>query len=407
VNDWYRVLTSLLEPGLLAAAPLVERGDDRLRRDRRGELTAARGGHWFHAASAGEMRGLAPLVQSLADGMPVVMTAQTAAGLSTARALLAARPAHRLPFDLPRAMRRAFESSAAAVVVLAETELWPNLLDEAVRRGALVTIVNGRLSDRAWPRYRKSLGFWRNRVARLAAVAAQSDRDADRFRALGVPGDRVAVTGSMKHDTEVTAPVPALHPWGERPIVVMGSVRPGEEALLAEAAALLREREPGLVVVAAPRHRAADDAVASAFRAAGFTGSRRSRHEAAAEHSFLLLDTMGELPSFYAVAGAAVVGGTFMRYGGHNVAEPARSLAPVVFGPDTANCRLEAETLVAAGGGLRANSAEAVADGLANLLGPGRSAAVAGAQRALFSLSGATERTRAFLASRGVPGFDG
>jgi 3-deoxy-D-manno-octulosonic-acid transferase len=398
-------VTALLEPAILAAAPLVEHGDDALRRERRGEITPARGGHWFHAASAGEMRGLLPLVGTLREPAPIVLTAQTAAGLAAARSLAPAHPAHRLPFDLPRTMRRAFEATGAAVVVLAETELWPNLLDEAARRRVRVAVVNGRLSDRAWPRYRGSRSFWRKRLGTLAAVAAQSEQDAGRFRALGVPEEAVAVTGSMKHDLGAGGVAAARHPWGERPILAIGSLRPGEEALLAVAARELASQVGGLVVVAAPRHRAADDAVAAAFGAAGFRGGRRSAGAPSAGDDFLLLDTMGELSSFYAAARAAVVGGTFARYGGHNVAEPAHSGIPVVFGPDTANCRLEAEALLAAGGAIRAGTAEEVAAALAHLMGPGREVAVAGSAAALARLAGATRRTRDFLGVRGVPGF--
>lgn len=405
MSGLYRLATGLLEPLVLGAAAIIEPADDTLRRDRRGELTPAPGGTWCHAASAGEMRGLVPLARSVAAVEPLVVTAQTAAGLAAARALLADRPAHRMPFDLPGVMRRAFDRTRVAAVILAETELWPNLLEEAERNRIPVALVNARISNRSWPRYHLSRIFWRKGLRRLRAVAAQSETDAERFRLLGVPPEALAVTGNMKHDLRHEVVVPAEHPWGNAPIVVLGSVRPGEEAVLAGVMSSLRATVPGFKLVVAPRHREADDPIERAFRAAGFSVSRRSRGGPLVSDDALLLDTMGELNRFYAVARVAFVGGTVRDYGGHNVAEPALVGTPVVFGPHCDNCRLEADALRQSGAGSRAGTAEELLGAFKRQMELDRGEAADRCRRAWSALAGATERTIQFLARRDVPGF--
>jgi len=401
----HRFLTGLVEPLVLGVARVIEPADASLRRDRRGELTPVPGGLWLHAASAGEVRGLVPLARSLDAEVRFIMTAHTAAGVAAAGSLLAGRPIHRMPFDLPRVMRRAFDRSAVAAIVLAETELWPNMLDEARRRAIPVALVNARISNRSWPRYRASRGFWRTRLIGLRAVAAQSEVDAERFRHLGVSAEAIQVTGNMKHDLQHDTIRPAGHPWGEAPIVVLGSVRPGEERVLAAAMKALQGSVPDLKIVAAPRHRKGDDPVEQAFRQAGFSVSRRSRGGPDSIAPVLLLDTMGELNGFYAVARVAFVGGTWRNYGGHNVAEPALSGTPVVFGPFTDNCRLEADALQASGAGIQARSAEELLQALREQLLSPRDPAASRCRQALSILAGATARTREFLVRREFPGF--
>ncbi|MDZ4805798.1 MAG: glycosyltransferase N-terminal domain-containing protein [Candidatus Eisenbacteria bacterium] len=405
MSGLYRLATGLIEPLVLGVGALVERADEKLRRDRRGELTSARGGHWLHAASAGEMRGLIPLVRTRNASQPLVLTAQTAAGMATGRAHLSDRPIHRMPFDLPAAMRRAFDSSGVAAVILAETELWPNMLEEAHRRDIPVALVNARISNRSWSRYRASRSFWRKRLDRLRVVAAQSEVDAERFRELGVPVEALAVTGNMKHDHQHEAVIPASHPWGSAPIVVLGSVRKGEERALAIAMKALQATVPDLKVVVGPRHRKADDMVEAAFRSAGFSISRRSRGGPDTAHSVLLLDTMGELNSFYSVARVAFVGGTWQNYGGHNVAEPALVGIPVIFGPYTDNCRLEADALVGSGAGRRAATMEGLLTAFIEEIELKRGRGADRCRQALVTLSGATGRLTRFLTKREFPGF--
>lgn len=399
----WRGVTALLEGPVLLAARLLERSDAAETRARRGELPRASGGAWLHAASAGEVRGLVPLARALHGTTPLVVTAHTRAGLAAAGALLPDDPAARAPFDLPRTARRALETSGAGALILAETELWPNWLAAAAERGVRVAVVNARLSDRSIGRYRAAAGFWRPRLATIHAVAAQSEEDARRWRELGAPEAAVRVTGNMKHDLAPAAAPPVPEPFPGRTLVVLGSLRPGEAEPLARALAGVRREVPDLAVVAAPRHRANDAAVRKALEAAGFRVGARSRGGPGPGHDALLLDTMGELPSFYRLARVAVVGGTIRPFGGHNVAEPALFGVPVVFGPYTANCRLEADTLVATGAGRRAANEGELAAALRDLLGAGaRDRAARAATDALGQLAGATARTLDLLAARGV-----
>ncbi len=405
MSGLYRLLTGLIEPVVLGVSRVVEPADETVRRDRRGELTSVPGGLWLHAASAGEMRGLIPLARTRKSSQPFLMTAQTAAGLACARSHLDSRFVHRMPFDLPQVMRRAFDSSSVAAVILAETELWPNMLDEADRRHIPGALVNARISNRSWPRYHASRSFWRKRLERLRAVAAQSENDAERFHHLGVPAEAIRVVGNMKHDLQHDTIIPASHPWGDVPIIVLGSVRPGEETVLAAAMKALRATVPDLKIVVAPRHRPADDGMEQAFRQAGFSVSRRSRGGPSATDPVLLLDTMGELNSYYAVARVAFVGGTLRNYGGHNVAEPALVGTPVVFGPHTDNCQIEADALVATGGGRRVTTEAELRSTILDQLKIGRDCAATCCRQALDTMGGATGRTEKWLARREFPGF--
>lgn len=398
----YRFLTACGEKPVLWTARWLERTHPDAAPARRGDLPGSGSSVWFHAASAGEMRGLVPLIRRRRG--PHLVTAHTAAGTSAARQLLPGERITRAPFDLPRVAARAFATSGVRTLVLAETELWPNWLEEAARRSVAVVLVNARISDRSRPRYLRFLPFWRPRLARLAAVAAQTETDAERLIELGARPKVVAVTGSMKHDLPAGEIAPEAHPWGDDPIVVLGSLRPGEEDRLARALVEVRRSVPGLRVVAAPRHAPHRPAVAQAFARRGFRVGRRSAGAPAADHDLLLLDTMGELPGFYAVARVAFVGGTLVPIGGHNVAEPALCGTPVIHGPSVANCRAEAEALAAGEGSQIARSdAELVTAFRAWLEAPDRRArASAGASRAIERLKGATDRTLAHLGSLGL-----
>jgi len=403
----YRATTGLLEflagPGLTI---LSRRGGEWPHRN--GSLPGVPGGVWIHAASAGEVKGISPLARHVSASSPLLLTAHTAAGEAAATRISDSAEGRvfvaRAPFDLPGVMRRAGRTARPAALVVAETEIWPNLIRAGSEAGVSMALVNARISDRTIGRYSLVRGLTRPLLRSLRAIAAQSEIDRERFVALGALPESVRVTGSMKHDLPGAEVLPATVPWPDDPIVVLGSLRDGEEDLLAEALRQVAVDIPNLRIVAAPRHLHRRSQVGRAFHARGFPVAFRSEGAPRESDRVVILDTMGELASFYAVARVAFVGGTLLPFGGHNVVEPAALGVPVVHGPFVANCRLEALALARNGASAQAASLESLAQAFRWLLTDevARRKAAAAGLRTREELSGATDRTLTFLRERGV-----
>jgi len=237
------------------------------------------------------------------------------------------------------------------MLVLAETEFWPNLLSSCFRREIPVAVVNARISDRSWPRYRRMRALWRPFLERISCVLAQSETDDLRLIAIGCDADRVSVAGNLKFDiraaweAEATRILKAFK-LGNR-LVVAGSTLEGEEAALLEAWPKLLEADPRLILVIAPRHPERFDAVAALLEQSGFSWERRTEWQDQGAGAIkplrpgqiVLLDTIGELASVYSLASIAFVGGSLIPAGGHNPLEPAQFAVPIVIGPHYANFR--------------------------------------------------------------------
>ncbi len=378
------------------------------------ELGYAKCPLWLHACSVGEVNVAAPIVDALKGrwpGLPVVITASTVSGQEQAGSRMAGEARTYLPFDHPLCVARFFERTRPRVLVLVETELWPNLLLEAKRRGTPVALVNGRLSDRHFPRYQRMSALLRPGLSAIRLAAMQSERDAARARQLGMDPSVVTVTGNTKFDGAPARPdddtLEGLRRDcglpNEAPLVVFGSTRPGEEALAARCLETLRGSHPDAVVIAAPRHvrRAAEAAKAfpegtARFRSRGRAGEAREKGG-----RVLILDTVGELTRFYAMAAIAVVGGSFYPgVGGHNPIEPAALGAPVVFGPHMDNFRDPAHILLEAGGAVQVDSPDGLPDVLERLLGDREELQAMGrrARAAVEANRGAIARTLDHLA---------
>ena len=342
--------------------------------------TAAAGAVWVHAVSLGETRAAAPLIDAMRaarPGLRLLLTHGTATGRAAGTPLLRSGDAQAwLPFDTPGGVRRFLRHFRPAVGVLVETEIWPNVLAEAKRAGVPMFLANARLSERSRRRGARVDTLLRPAFASLAAAFAQSAGDGERLRDAGV-GD-VVVTGNLKYDM---APEEALLARGRdwqrgvrrevrRGVVMAASTREGEEAMLLAAWHALLKPRPLLVVV--PRHPQRFEAVAALIAAAGFSVSRRSTWgdgnppPEAASADIWLGDSMLEMPAWYALADAALLGGSFAPLGGQNLIEAAACGCPVVMGPHTFNFGDAAELALAAGAATR------VAD-----LGEGVAAAVA------------------------------
>lgn len=316
---------------------------------------------WLHAVSVGEVLAVSRLVSEMETAFPdhrVLISTTTRTGQALARERFGAERAFYCPLDLPWATRAYLRALRPQMLILAETEFWPNLLSGCFRRGVPVAVVNARVSDRSWPRYRKLRWLWRPLLSRLSAVLAQTPPDAARLRAIGCRADYVSVGGNLKFDIRAAQPAEAtrlirkLTP-GLR-ILAAGSTLDGEESILMAAWSRLIQSEPNLVLVLAPRHPERFSAVASLLEASGVPWLRRSdwkreqfQPRLLKPGQVLLLDTIGELASVYSIASAAFVGGSLVPAGGHNPLEPAQFGVPIVMGAHYANFRAICDDLLA------------------------------------------------------------
>ncbi|MGB8030666.1 MAG: 3-deoxy-D-manno-octulosonic acid transferase [Terracidiphilus sp.] len=310
---------------------------------------------WLHTVSVGEVLAITRLVMALELALPnhaFVVSTTTRTGQALARERFDSNRVFYCPLDLPWAVRAYLNAIRPSLLVLVETEFWPNLLHGCFRRGIPIAVVNARISNHSWPRYQRLRRFWRPLLSRLSCVLAQSQIDADRLRALGCRSDRVSVAGNLKFDVRVAQETEATR-WlksmsaGLR-FVVAGSTLEGEESALIDAWPRLLAADPQLVLILAPRHPERFSAVATLLDKSGALWSKRSSwtsEPSAARHAvralrpgeIVLLDTIGELASVYSLASVAFVGGSLVPAGGHNPLEPAQFAVPIVMGPHYAN----------------------------------------------------------------------
>jgi len=356
---------------------------------------------WVHAVSLGEVLAITRLVGDLDRDLPdfrVMISTTTRTGQWAARARFGAERVFYCPLDLPWAVAAYFKALAPAMLVLAETEFWPNLLSGCYRRGVAVVVVNARISDRSWPRYWRLRGLWRGFLSRLSAVLAQSALDAERLTALGC--ERVTVAGNLKFDVRSGRDSEAVRlleaSRGELRMIVAGSTLEGEEAALLAAWPELLRVEPGLVMVMAPRHPERFGAVATLLDRSGMPWRRRTAwgKKPLAAGEIVLLDSLGELATVYSAAAVAFVGGSFVEAGGHNPLEPAQFGVPVVMGPHFANFRAIVDRMLKHEA-IRIVVPEGLGEALGSLLrSPDEAAALGARAFAVFEeQAGATERT--------------
>jgi 3-deoxy-D-manno-octulosonic-acid transferase len=315
---------------------------------------------WIHAVSVGEVLAVSRLVEKLKDELPgysIVVSTTTRTGQALARERFGAERVFYCPLDLPWAVHAYLNALKPRLLILAETEFWPNLLNGCFRRGIPVAVVNARISDRSWPRYRRLRWFWQPFLKRLRLVLAQSEADAERLTAMGCLPQRVSVAGNLKFDvraeseSDATRQLKALVP--DLRLIVAGSTLEGEEAALLEAWPGVLRADANLAMILAPRHPERFSAVATLLEKSAVAWVRRSdwRSQPAGalkplrSGQVVLLDTIGELASVYSLASLAFVGGSLVPAGGHNPLEPAQFSVPIVMGPHYANFRAITEDL--------------------------------------------------------------
>jgi 3-deoxy-D-manno-octulosonic-acid transferase len=392
------------------------------------------GAIWIHAVSVGEALSGVTLARRLKQtypDRPLVISTTTLTGQALARERMPFADAiFYFPLDWAFCVRRALRAVRPAIVTVLETEIWPNFLREARRTGVPVVFVSGRISDRSFSRYQRFLGvfgfflrpFLRHALADATSFLMQSEKDAERIRALGAPAERVEVSGNLKYDLELPATTP-ISQWlvaeaqrrGRSPIIVAGSVVATEEPHALIAFGTLQGEYPKALLVLAPRKPECFESAAEFIDESHRKFIRRSQlpipgpsqngaltGEASIpdDVTVILLDTIGELASLYRVADGAFVGGSLVPSGGHNILEPAAFGKIPVFGPSMENFREIAERFTAAGAAVQVESPEdAGVAWIEFMRNPERAARMGETARDLVESSrGATDRAIAKIA---------
>ena len=365
---------------------------------------------WFHGVSVGEVHLLVTLVDGHRRRHPsrrVVISSTTDAGLAEARARFPDDAVVPFPLDFSWAVNRTITRLKPSLIVLAESELWPNFLAAAARRGVPVAVVNGRMSPRSYARLSRVAGLARWLLYRhVELLAMQSDDYAARLKLLGVNGAKVVVTGSVKYDgaaadrdTPKARELRRLLALPDSvPVLVAGSTHAPEESLLLGVFRQLRERFPTLRLVLVPRHPDRFEAVAALVAASGFDWQRRSQivTPLGVTPAVVLLDTVGELGAAWGLATVGFTGGSLDgKRGGQSMIEPAGYGVPVAFGPHVWNFRDAARSLVAVGGAATVRDAAELVGVFERWLGDesARRAAGEAARAYVVAQQGATART--------------
>jgi len=367
---------------------------------------------WVQACSVGEVNTVLPLLESIRAAfpdVPIVLTSSTVSGYARAEKGADPGTAAWFPFDTRKATRSFVRRLDPTVLILVETELWPNVIGACRERHVPVVLVNGRLSDRHARRYRR-MGWWYRPLVRgLAAAGMQSERYAERLRALGLPRERMRITGNLKFDAARD------HVGGrdrqrlrmengfrqQGPVLFFGSTRPGDEALASACWATLREEYPELRLVIAPRHVERAGEIVGLFSEPVLRRSAVIAGQPARGERVFLLDTLGEMPAFLSLATVAVVGGSFYPgVNGHNPLEPAALGIPTIFGPYMSNFEDPAAVLLERGGAQAVACPEDLYLALSKLLGDTAEQRQMGtrARKAVLDHQGASEATVALLA---------
>jgi 3-deoxy-D-manno-octulosonic-acid transferase len=305
---------------------------------------------WVHAVSVGEVLAVAGLVEELQRRFSqhkIFISTTTDTGQALARKRFGAANVFYFPMDFAFAIRPYLLALRPQMVVIVETEFWPNFLRLAHASGARIAVVNARISDRSWPNYRRFRALLQRLLANVDLFLAQTEADAARLQNIGAPQERVRVTGNLKFD--IVAPDPpaiverlrtSIAAAGAGPVLVCGSTADGEEPLLLKAFENLRVQYPRAVMILAPRHPERFAVVAALLEQMSISFYRRSLWDGEPlAGGVFLLDTMGELAALYALADIAFVGGSLVPRGGHNIIEPARHGVATVVGNHTENFR--------------------------------------------------------------------
>jgi 3-deoxy-D-manno-octulosonic-acid transferase len=318
---------------------------------------------WLHCVSVGETQAARPLAKRLKQQFPqhdLVVSTITLTGQNLARDVFRneAKSVFYFPFDWRWTVRRALKAVNPAVVLIMETELWPNFLRECKTRRIPVAVVNGRISRQSYRRYRLIKSFLRRVLSSLSIAVMQSETDAQRLEELGMPKDKLFTAGNLKFDAELASELTGKTEELRKrfafdstiPLILAASTHAPEEQIILESIQKLRQKQPVRLMIA-PRHPERFNEVASLLQKSGLAWTRRTNPPDANDvnATVVLLDTIGELPATYALADIVFVGGSIVDKGGHNVLEPAAAGATVVTGAHTHNFHAIVELMNEAG----------------------------------------------------------
>ena len=335
---------------------------------------------WVHAVSVGEIQAAAALVRALLElypTQPVVLTTVTPTGAQRARELFVDAVVYSYaPFDLAGAVRKFFDWSRPKLLIVLETELWPNLYHECGRRDVPLVLASARVSPKSVNRYRWMLSLFRQTLSHGIVIAAQSEADAKRFLALGADPQRTNVTGNIKFDFNLPADIEIdggkfrQSHAPDRPVWIAASTHASEEEIVLAAHRQVLDAFPNALLLMVPRHPERFQTVTSLTVKQGFSAVRRSTEDDCTMDTEVFIgDSMGELPVFYAAADIAFVGGSLVQIGGHNLLEPAALGKPVLTGPYTYNAEDIARLLQDAGAARIVTDADELGEAVINLLG--------------------------------------
>lgn len=360
---------------------------------------------WVHAVSVGEVLAVGGMVAELRQRFPghrVVVSSTTDTGQRLARQRFGEADVFYFPLDFRFAIQPYLKRLQPSLVVLAETEFWPNFLRLARQSGARIAVVNARISDRSLPRYWRFRWLLARMLRNVDLFLAQTERDAERLKRIGAPADRVRVSGNLKYD--IASPAAAaiveslrgcLQQSQAGPVLVCGSTVEDEETLLIGAFDKVRSEDPRAVMILAPRRPERFAEVAKLLRESEVRFWQRSEwHGEDISGGVLLLDSIGELAALYGLADVAFVGGSLVPRGGHNILEPAQYGVAIVVGKHTENFR-DVIGLFASRNALREVEPAELTDVFLELAAneSGRKALGQRAAKTLQSQTGATQRT--------------
>lgn len=375
------------------------------------DLQALRGGmvFWVHAVSVGEVRASIPLIKALKERYPdcrIVLSGMTFTGQQIAHTVAGVDLVLFFPFDLSSVVKRALQAIRPQLVIIIETELWPNFIRQTSQSQIPLVLANGRISRKSFPRYLRIKQIIKPLLQKFSVLAMQNAACGRRIKALGAPARLVQITGNMKFDLPLTSPDtsellqgPLASLLRDKFVWVAGSIRSGEAEILLKCHRQLLEQGVPSFPIFAPRHPQRCGPVAELLKREAIPFALRSELSEIDRDTepaqLLLVDTVGELNRFYALARAIFVGGSLVPRGGHNLLEPAQLGKPVLFGPHVFNFKEISNMLLEAGAGIKVKTGEELAKNLVLLNGDDglcRRMGQAG-QQLIRENSGATELT--------------
>ena len=346
------------------------------------DTAGARSKFWIHALSVGEVLSAEPLVKALAKkhgARSLIFTASTQTGFEMATRLIAphVRAVRHFPYDTLFSVNRALDVIKPRQVVIVETDVWPNFLFRLKNRGIPVYLVNARLSDRSFRGYKRAGLLMAPVLSVFGRICVQTDSDRLRFKALGVPGERLMTVGNIKFDQAPTRMSNVERKQysetfdlsADAPVWVAGSTHEGEEDMLSIAYRKVCAAGIHAVLIVAPRDPDRAAVVCQVFDRSGYDAVTLTQMERQpAPSSVVVIDRIGMLRKLYALADVAFVGGSLVRAGGHNPLEPASVAKPILFGPHTDDFRWIYQTLEKAGGAIRVRDADQLAARVVHLI---------------------------------------